>query len=199
MCGLLSFQNNNFTDIWPLYKILSVNLNLNWTDLVFFLAPAAIIGGGFYMLIKKMFDRDYRIKLLEAKLNMQKDVIPLRLQAYERITLFLERISPNNLLHRVKESDMTVRDFQVALLDTVRSEFEHNVTQQVYISPQTWTIIRGAKEEIIRIINTSANELPPGLPAVELSKKVFEKVMSEEESPVTKALNYLKSEVTQLF
>lgn len=172
---------------------------LNWLDLVFYLAPMVMIGSGFYLLIKNMFDRDYKIKLLEAKLNMQKDVVPLRLQAYERITLFLERISPNNLLYRIMSSEMTVRTFQVALLDAVRSEFEHNVTQQVYISAQSWTVVRSAKEDIIRFINTSSNELPGDLPAIELSKKIFEKLMQEEEQPVQRALNYLKSEVTQLF
>jgi hypothetical protein len=173
--------------------------SLNWTGLVFYLAPVLITAGGFYLIIKSMFDRDYKIKLLEAKLNMQKDVIPLRLQAYERITLFLERISPNNLLYREMKGEMTVSSFQSVLLDTVRSEFEHNVTQQVYISPQTWAVIRNVKEDIVKIINTSANELRGDLPAIELSKKIFEKVMAGEEAPVQKAMNYIKSEVSQLF
>lgn len=174
-------------------------LTANWLNLVFYLAPLVMIGGGYYLLIKRMFDRDYKIKLLEAKLNMQKDVIPLRLQAYERITLFLERISPNNLLYRTMRNEMTVRTFQAELLDTIRTEFEHNITQQIYISPQTWTVIRNAKEDITRYINTSVSELPGDLPAIELSKKIFEKIMQNEEAPTQKALNYIKSEVSQLF
>jgi hypothetical protein len=173
--------------------------SLNWADLVFYLAPLVMIGGGFYLMIKNMFERDYKIKLLEAKLNMQKDVIPLRLQAYERITLFLERISPNNLLYSNMSGEMTIRSFQSRLLDVIRSEFEHNITQQVYISPQTWGVIRAAKEDVIKLINTSANELQGDRPAIELSKKIFEQMMKDEESPVQKALNYIKSEVSQLF
>lgn len=172
---------------------------INWIELVFFLAPLVMVCGGFYLMIKSMLERDYRIRLLEVKFGMQRDIIPLRFQAYERIALFLERISPNNLLYRIMSSEMTVRTFQAALLDAIRTEFEHNVTQQVYISPQTWSVIKNAKEDIIRIINTSANELKGDLPALELSKKIFSKIMEDEELPAQKALNYLKSEVSQLF
>lgn len=170
-----------------------------WLDLVFFLAPVIMIGGGFYLLIKNMFDRDYKIKLIEAKMSMQRDVIPLRLQAYERITVFLERISPNNLLYRVMDREMNVREFQAALLETIRQEFEHNISQQVYISSETWAVIRSAREDIIKIINTSAAELPGEIPAIELSKKILEKIMENEENPVLKALNYIKSEVSRFF
>ncbi len=173
--------------------------SLNWLDLLFFLAPVLVLGGGFYLLIKKMFERDYKIRLLEVKMQMQREVIPLRLQAYERITLFLERISPNNLLYRILSSEMTVTSFQSALLETIRSEFEHNVTQQVYISPQAWQVVRKAKEDVIRIINTSANELNGDSPAMDLTRKIFEKVMQEEDQPVNRALNYLKSDISQLF
>ena len=158
-----------------------------------------VLGGGFYLLIQKMFERDYKIRLLEVKMQMQREVIPLRLQAYERITLFLERVSPNNLLYRILSSEMTVTSFQSALLEAIRSEFEHNVTQQVYISPQAWQVVRKAKEDVIRIINTSANELKGDAPAMDLTRKIFEKVMQEEDQPVNRALNYLKSDISQLF
>ena len=100
-------------------------------DILFFLAPALLVFGMAYLLIKKFLDNQHRLKIIETKLLTQKEMMPLRLQAYERLTLFLERISPNNLLGRVYQPGLSVREFHLELLSNIRSEFEHNITQQL--------------------------------------------------------------------
>src|SRR6187399_253325 len=111
-------------------------------DILFYLAAPVMVLATSYFLITKFFDRDYRMQLFELKRAAQQHIIPLRLQAYERIILFLERLQLNNLILRVREDDMNVKQFQLALLQTVRAEMDHNLTQQVYVATATWNMIK---------------------------------------------------------
>jgi hypothetical protein len=168
-------------------------------DFLFYLAPSLLVFFTAWILIKKFLEREQRIKLIETKMAMQKDLLPLRLQAYERLTIYLERVSPNVLLLNQYEAGKTVQEFQSALIETLRTEFEHNFSQQIYVSEAIWTIIRNAKEEVARIINTSAAGLDAEAPAYQLSKAVFDTMLERQEFPTQKALSILKSEVSQLF
>ena len=123
---------------------------------------------------------DLLLKAIEAKLQSQKDIIPLRLQAYERLTVFLERISLNNLLGRVYQPGLTVREFHLELLSSIRAEFEHNISQQIYVSQEVWNSVRSAREEIVKIINTAASSIDPNAKGAELSKIIFENLMKDE-------------------
>lgn len=169
------------------------------TNILFFLAPALLVFGTAFFLIKRFLDSQYRLKLIETKLQTRKDIMPLRLQAYERLTLFLERISPNNLLGRVYQQGLTVRDFQLELLNNIRSEFEHNITQQIYVTQEAWEAVRNAKENTMRIINSAASPLDPNGKGAELNKAVFELIMKEESVPSQKAVDFLKSELNQYY
>lgn len=171
----------------------------DWLNLLFYLAPILVTCGAIYLLVKGFFERDYKIKLIETKKLVQKDLIPLRFQAYERVTLFLERISPNNLLYRVYRKGMTARELQSELLETIRMEFEHNVTQQVYMSNHAWQLVRNAKEDTVRIINLASDKTDAEAPGAELSKKIFEFMLQNENFPAQKALDFVKIEASQLF
>lgn len=173
--------------------------NKDWADLLFMLAPLLIAMGGVYLLVKKMFDRDYKIKLIESKRMLQKEILPLRLQAYERMTLFLERISPSSLIVRVMHPEMSARQLQTELVSTIRTEFDHNLSQQVYISAQAWVLARNAKEDIVKIINLAADECNPSGKAIDLSNKIFEVMLRNEEMPAQKAIDFIKSEVNQFY
>src|SRR5689334_9877944 len=107
----------------------------DWTDALLIIAPILIAVGGMYLLIKNLFERDYRLKLIETKRLLQKETLPLRLQALERMALFLERMAPESLIIRVMQPGMQARDLHVELLAGIRTEYEHNASQQVYLSP----------------------------------------------------------------
>ena len=169
------------------------------TDLLFYLAPALLVFGTAFFLMKRFFDSQYRLKLIEAKLQTQKDMIPLRLQAYERLTLFLERVSLNNLLGRVYQPGLTVREFHLELLSSIRLEFEHNITQQIYVSNEVWSATRNAREEIVKIINSAASSVDPNAKGAELSKNIFENLIQEENNPAQIAIELIKKEVNQLY
>lgn len=168
-------------------------------DFLVYLAPSLLVFITAYVLINKFLDRENRLKAIDMKMASQKELLALRLQAYERLTLYLERISPNVLLINNYESGVSVAAFQQHLLGVVRGEFEHNFSQQIYVSPAIWTVVRNAKEDIVKLINSSAEALDPAAPAHLLSQKIFEAMLQNEQFPTQRALTYLKNEVSQLY
>ena len=168
-------------------------------EMIKWILPAVLMGGMTFLLLKKYLDNEERKRKYEIRKNLNEHTLPIRLQAYERIILFLERISPQSLLMRIPAQRKTVRDYQTVLLQTIRSEFEHNLTQQIYVSNNGWEISKRAKEEIIKIINVTANNLKQNDPAIELSKAIFSMISKNDKLPTQVAIEYLKKEVKQLF
>ncbi len=137
---------------------------------------------------------------MEIRSMYFRESLPIRLQAYERMTLFLERISPNNLIARLNKPDMTAHELHLTLIQNIKLEYDHNLTQQLYISPDTWIMIVQVKEELISIINRVAIDIPPQAASKELSRKIIEYFINSEQTiPTQKALNTLKHEVTKIF
>jgi len=166
---------------------------------LFYMAPALLVFFTAYFLIKKFLDTQQRMQIAEIKETMRKEMLPLRLQAYERIVLYLERISPNNLLVRVYEPGMTVREFHKEILLNIRTEFEHNITQQVYVTNSVWNIVRNSRDELVKLINQSLEQCHPEASGGELSKKVFETMVRDNHFPVQHAIDQVKNEAHQLF
>lgn len=150
-----------------------------------------------YFLLKRFLEDAQKQKLLELKFKSKELITPIRLQAYERLAMYLERINPNSLIMRTNNSNLTVSLYQTLLVNTIRNEFEHNLSQQVYVSHQVWESLKMAKEETIRIINLSAARLSPMAPSIELSSKILE--ISATEIPSDKALKMLKDEIQMFY
>ena len=124
---------------------------------------------------------------------------PLRLQACERIVLFLDRISLNNLILRINRVDMNSLKFQAALVGAIREEFEYNLSQQLYLSTKTWGFVKNAKEETIRLINTASMKMQENAPSSEMVRVLLELVLAEEKSAVDIALEEVKREIQRTF
>lgn len=168
-------------------------------ELLKILIPAAAVLYGMYLTIQTFLQKQFEQKELDIKAKTIEITTPIRLQAYERMTLFLERITPANLLIRLGSPDIQVIDYQRILLQEIREEFNHNLAQQVYISHETWEKIRTAMNDVVALINTSASEISPDATSINLSKKIFEKVINENQQPTTEALQTLKKEVQKMF
>ncbi len=158
--------------------------------------PSVITGGVAYYFFNSYFKNEQgKRKFLLMKEN-QKSALPLKLQAYERMALFLERINPTKLLLRVAPMSEDKNLYESFLIDHIEQEFEHNLTQQIYISDECWNVILTAKNTIIQHIRkTNMSE------KITNADKLRETILSdllENESPSTIALAYLKKEVTQI-
>ncbi|HEU5146594.1 MAG TPA: hypothetical protein VFT90_07770 [Chryseosolibacter sp.] len=163
------------------------------------LIPASVVLYAAYLLMRTFIQKDLDLKRLEVRGKAIETVLPNRLHAYERMTLFLERMSPHNLLVRLNTGSIPARDFQQMLLAEVRNEYNHNVSQQIYISEEVWELIKNAKEDLIVNINDAASEMGEQSTSLDLSKKIVEKSMGKAVDPLAHALAELKREVHKIF
>jgi len=167
-------------------------------DILKITIPALIVFFTAYFLLKNLIRNEQDKRRQELVLQNSRTITPIKLQAYERIILFLERISLESMLLRVSTSDMTAAQLHSALLTTIRSEFEHNLSQQIYMSQQAWEVARNARSNMIKIINSEAEKLSPDAKAMALSKQLLEKIMALEKEPTRVAIEYIKAEVGRI-
>ncbi len=164
-----------------------------------YVVPAGLI----LLTIKYLNDVNLEKEKLTQSSVLQREIIdrhmPLRIAAYERAVLLLERISPQNLLFRVNGSGKSAPQFHEELVHEIRNEYEHNLAQQVYISNRGWIALIQAKEEILSIINNASREMPEDADGIMLSRCIIEKTASMKELPSQKAIFVLKSDIQNLF
>jgi hypothetical protein len=165
--------------------------------------PGLIVFFTAYYMIKTFMqneqrkqENEHKKRELELRSNILKETSPIKIQAYERLVLFLERINPESLLPRTQSSSMNCGQLHADLLVTIRAEFEHNLSQQIYVSSQTWGAIKQTKEHIIKIINTEASNIDPKRPASELSEAILRSIMQLEHNPVSITIEILKNEAS---
>ncbi len=159
--------------------------------------PSIVVFVTAWFLLKEFFQQENKRRHADLMSDRMRISMPLRLQAYERLVLFLERISPNNLIMRVYRPELTAGELQKQLIKSVRDEYTHNLSQQLYISPQAWDLINRAYEETMGQINSLASSLKEGAGATDLSQKILETDL--EKSATREALDFLKSEARRSF
>ena len=168
-------------------------------DLLKIILPSGLLLLGMYFLVKKYVDRDYKLRLLELRMKNADTITPIRLQAYERMTLFLERITPSNLLIRVSGSGQTATDYHRMLINDIRNEYNHNLSQQIYMTEHTWEKIQSAKENVVTLINRSFHEMPDKSKGTDLAKRVLETIIAQETDPTEQAIRLMKREINEVF
>lgn len=161
--------------------------------------PAAAVLYAMYLTVKAFLDKEMSQKLLEVKAKNSEALVPIRLQAYERLTLLLERIAPNNLVRRLNDSNYTGKEFQQILVASVREEYNHNLAQQVYVSDEVWNMTKNATEDVILTINQAAEGLGENAKSIDLARKIFDQHMQREQDAGQQAIIALKSEVREYF
>lgn len=166
-------------------------------ELLFYTVPAIITGAvAYYFFNSHTKNEEGRRRYLLHK-ESQKNIIPLRLQAYERLALLLERISPVKLLIRLSPQNMDKHEYEDYVIAQIEQEFEHNLTQQIYVSSECWTVITTAKNATIQMIR-KANMSD----RVDNANKLREVILSDlfdKQPPSSVALAHLKNEVAQLW
>ena len=171
----------------------------NLVQLFFYLLPALLVGAlAFYFFNLFTRNEEQRRRFLLQKEN-QKQALPIRLQAYERMTLFLERITPSNLLIRVSGSGQTATDYHRMLINDIRNEYNHNLSQQIYMTEQTWERIQSAKENVVTLINRSFHEMSDKSKGTELAKRILETIIAQETDPTEQAIRLMKREINEVF
>lgn len=168
-------------------------------EILKYILPAAVVFAGVYFIMQNFMENEQRKLELRYRSNNQSTVMPVRLQAYERIILYLERINLSNLVMRTYQNGMSARELQAKMLQAIRSEYEHNMAQQLYISSKVWRMVKSAKEENIKVINSSYEQLNDDASGVELSQFILELVGKIDQLPTEVAIEALKREINYAF
>lgn len=183
---------------------------MSYIDYLFDFGMFVLFAGTVIYLQKMQINKEQQRELeklkaennrLEKELQLKnKDLIlPIRLQAYERMMLFLERINPQSMIFRIQKPGMNSLILQTSLLQTIRQEFEHNLAQQLYISAEAWAMVKTAKEDTVKLINTAAASVQPEDDATILSKEIITIQSERNKSTSESALSMLKKEIHKIF
>jgi hypothetical protein len=168
------------------------------TAIELILIPMIVAGLAIYIFSKYLSYEETRQKLAIDKARLE-IVVPARMQAYERIILFMERTQPENLVRRTLRGNISARSFQAELVSTVRGEYEHNISQQIYISLNAWAMVKTATEETIRLVNVAGTKVSVNDSATELAEKILEITSQIGKFPTSIAIEKIKQEFAQYF
>ena len=164
-------------------------------DILKITIPALLVLLTAYLLIDKLLKNDEKRRNFELRKSNAATLTPIRLRAYERLILVLERTTPSTLIVNVAKPNMTNMELHTQLLESIRQEFSHNLSQQIYISDDSWNHIRSAQESLLRLVNTCAAQCNPANSAGELAEKIIQVFGASEQTPTEMAINNLKKEV----
>lgn len=168
------------------------------TEFIKILVPAILVMYAMYLVMRNFLQKQFENKLLDVKMKNNETVLPIRLQAYERIALLLERVSPNNMLLRLSEPGVSAFEFQHQLQKEIREELNHNLSQQVYMSDEVWKKTKTAINEVIALIQTSAERMTDKSSSIDLAEAIFADMIKQNNDPTAEALKLLKAEARQL-
>lgn len=157
--------------------------------------PATIMLGITYLIVQKFLVSELQRKQLALLKDSQNITLPLRLQAYERLALFVERIQTRQIMPRAYVTGMTISELRQSLVLTINSEWEHNLTQQIYVSRQVWETVKHMKEQELALIHGLAQQLNSDAPAKELQVRLADYLSDQEgDSPGAIALSVITEE-----
>ena len=168
-------------------------------DILKLTIPAVIVGGTAYMLLKSLLDERQRIDQAILRNDAQKITLPLRLSAYERLMLLCDRADIANTMLRVRMPNMKVRELRGVLLMAINQEFEHNVSQQLYVSDTLWQIIRMAKNNTLAMVTMTGSEIDPDAPSEALANALLQALDEQPITPLQTAILAVRMEAGKLF
>lgn len=168
-------------------------------DILKLTLPGLLVGATAYLLLKTLLDERQRIDRALLRNDAQKITLPLRLSAYERLMLLCDRADIANTMLRVRMPGMKVRELRGALLLAINQEFEHNVSQQLYVSETLWQIIRAAKNNTLALVTLTGPEIDPDADAELLSNALLQSLDTEPITPLQTATMAVRTEAGQLF
>lgn len=162
------------------------------------LAGVGVVYVAFYMF-KPYLDKTQNLQILEFKKAVTSQTLPLRLQAYERMVLFVERVNPANMLIRLGSSGLSATELHIIIVNEIRNEFQHNVTQQIYVSNRAWAVIKRVKDDTLSVVNSAVKALPDNASGLELGKITLTHLGKLEENPYEIAINLIRQDLEDLF
>jgi len=152
-----------------------------------------------FYLIKPYLDKSERIQMLEFKKSLANHTLPLRLQAYERIVLFMERINPQNMLVRLNAASHSAIELHSLIISEVRNEYQHNITQQIYVTSRAWGVAKRVKDDTLNIAANALKSLPENATGLDYGKAILVLLSQLENDPYEIGAELIRKDLEQLF
>lgn len=176
-----------------------MNIQQILTDILILFAGVFTALLATYYILKGDIQRFFNLKTLELNKESRAHLLPLRLQAHERLIIFVDRINPANLLVRLHQQGIGIAVLQAGILNEIRSEYQHNITQQLYVDSGTWNVVRKLKDDTIAMINNAVQGLPADANGIELSKAILQHMAGISENPYDLTIELIKKDIQRLF
>ncbi|GAB4379460.1 MAG: hypothetical protein Kow0075_10070 [Salibacteraceae bacterium] len=171
---------------------------MDWSHVLIVVLVLLLACGGIvaavYVLLNAYLKKILLEQEAEWKFRKTKELLPVHIQAYERLILLCERINPERLVFRINRAGMSAKMLQAEMLKTIRDEFDHNLTQQLYISNEAWASVKAAREETVKILNMAAEHTPKDGTGYDYSARVLELIERLDRLPTDIAADILKAE-----
>lgn len=167
-------------------------------EILKYCVPALCVLLATWIVMHKFYKSEAEKRLWELKRLSQKEISPLRMRAYERLSLLLERTTPEHMLIELNLGEMTILQVQQHLMRTIRMEYDHNLSQQIYVSDQVWEAILAARDQMVAFINTMAQQMPPESTALEYAKILITAYKSNGQTANDNAMLALRQEARSL-
>lgn len=148
-----------------------------------------------YRMFNTWIHHKERAWVFTLKADNNKAMSAVRIPAFERIVIMLERIAPSSLIMRQNIAHMSASMLQLELMRSVREEYEHNVSLQIYVTDETWDLVQAAKDEVLDIIKESATRVSPQATSMDLSREIFKLEASLDNNKIKRAITAVKSEL----
>jgi hypothetical protein len=162
------------------------------------LAGVGTIYVAFYLL-KPYLDRSEKIHLVELKKTIANQTLPLKFQAYERLVLFVERVNPANMLLRMHGTSYPAHELHSLIVKEIRDEFQHNVTQQIYVSERAWNVVKRVKDDTMSVVTNAVKALPETATGLDLGKTILAHLASLQDNPYDIATAMIRKDMEELF
>lgn len=151
-----------------------------------------------YFFLTKQGEKEVRYLQMELKKQRQEFFLPGRLEAYQRAILLMERIHPNNLVMRMHNPGLPAKALQAEFLKSIREEFNHNVAQQLFVSPKAWEMMRNSREDVVKLINLAGDQMSATSTGLDLSAKILEMLSQLQVLSTEVTVDYIKKEFQEL-
>ena len=168
------------------------------TEILEYCVPALCVLLATWIVMHKFYKSEAEKRLWELKRLSQKEISPLRMRAYERLSLLLERTTPEHMLLELNLGEMTILQVQQHLMRTIRMEYDHNLSQQIYVSNQVWDAIIASRDQMVAFINTMAQQMPPESTALDYAKVLITAYSSNGQTANDQAMQLLRTEARSL-
>ncbi len=157
---------------------------------------AILILGFISYRVMKHTEKTHHFSLVRERQRLS---FPLRMQAYERLVIFLERINPIALSKRLLTNpNISARQHYLNMINTINAELEHNISQQIYVSSTAWEEVLSARDRVVALLNMALKSLPANAKAKDYHSMILKLYMESEEHPTKNAIEFLKEEARKL-